>query len=91
SWLGGGSGISITATMRAIDPWWREALAFWIAAAAGIGVVVGLYAVLRSRWGLALTALRDSEPASEAAGISVRRVKTWVYVAASGGAGLVGG
>ncbi|MFZ8263749.1 ABC transporter permease subunit, partial [Staphylococcus aureus] len=54
-------------------------------------VVVGLYAVLRSRWGLALTALRDSEPASEAAGISVRRVKTWVYVAASGGAGLVGG
>lgn len=91
SWLGGGSGISITATMRAIDPWWREALAFWIAGLAGIGAVVGLYALLRSRWGLALTALRDSEPASEAAGISVRRVKTWVYVAASGGAGLVGG
>ncbi len=91
SWLGGGSGISITATMRAIDPWWREALAFWISGFVGLGAVAGLHALLRSRWGLALTALRDSEPASEAVGISVGQVKTWVYVAASGGAGLVGG
>jgi branched-chain amino acid transport system permease protein len=91
SWLGGGSGISITAVMREIDPWWREALAFWIAGAVGFGAVAGLYVLLHSRWGLALTALRDSEPASEAVGISVKRVKTWVYVVASAGAGLVGG
>lgn len=91
SWLGGGSGISITATVRGIEPWWREALAFWLAAALGLGSIAGVYLLLRSRLGLALMALRDSEPASESVGISVTRVKTWIYVAAAAAFGLVGG
>lgn len=91
SWLGGGSGISITATMRGIDPWWREALAFWIAAVIGLGSIAGIYVLLRSRFGLALMALRDSEAASESVGVSVRRLKTWVYVIAAAAFGLVGG
>ena len=89
SWLGGGSGISITATVRDIEPWWREALAFWLSALIGLGSVGGVYALLRSRFGLALMALRDSEVASESLGISVRRVKTWVYVVAAAAFGAI--
>jgi branched-chain amino acid transport system permease protein len=91
SWLGGGTGISITQTVRGIEPWWRNALTFWLAAAIGIGSIVAIYVLLRSRLGLALTAVRDSEPASEGVGISVPRLKTLVYVAAAAGFGLVGG
>ena len=91
SWLGGGSGISITATMRGMDPWWRATLTFWLAVVIGIGSILAVYGLLRSRYGLALTALRDSEAASESVGISVARMKTWIYVAAAAGFGLVGG
>jgi branched-chain amino acid transport system permease protein len=91
SWLGGGSGISITATVRGIEPWWREALAFWLAALIGLGSIAGVYVLLRSRFGLALMALRDSEVASESIGISVTQLKTWVYVVAAAAFGLVGG
>jgi branched-chain amino acid transport system permease protein len=91
SWLGGGSGISITATVRGIEPWWREALAFWLAALIGLGSIAGVYVLLRSRFGLALMALRDSEAASESIGISVTQLKTWVYVVAAAAFGLVGG
>src|SRR5262245_36554433 len=90
SWVGGGTGISITETLRDMDPWWRVTLSFWLAVAIGIGSILAVYMLLRSRYGLALTALRDSEAASESVGISVGRVKTWIYVAAAAGFGLVG-
>jgi branched-chain amino acid transport system permease protein len=91
TWLGGGTGVSITQTVRDIAPWWRNALTFWFAAAIGLGSVLAIYLLLRSRLGLALTAVRDSEPASESVGISVPRLKTLVYVAAAAGFALVGG
>lgn len=91
SWLGGGSGASITQTMRGMDPWWRTSLTFWLAATIGLGAILAVYALLRSRYGLALTALRDNEAASESVGISVARMKTWIYVAAAAGFALVGG
>lgn len=91
SWLGGGSGISITATVRGIDPWWREALALWLAASIGLGSIAGVYLLLRSRFGLALMALRDTEVAAESIGISVTRLRTWIYVVAAAAFGLVGG
>src|SRR5689334_21765958 len=71
SWLGGGTGISITQAVKGIEPWWRNALTFWLAAVIGIGSIVAIYLLLRSRLGLALTAIRDSEMASESVGISV--------------------
>jgi branched-chain amino acid transport system permease protein len=91
TWLGGGTGVSITQTVRDIAPWWRNALTFWFAAAIGLGTVLAIYLLLRSGLGLALTAVRDSEPASESVGISVPRLKTLVYVAASAGFALAGG
>ncbi len=65
-------------------------LTYWIALAITVAAVVLTYWLLRSRLGLALTAIRDSEAASESQGINVRRVKFLVYVLAAFGCGLVG-
>lgn len=88
--VGGGSGTSITRTVMGIPAWWRESTTLWIALALGVGATLLVYFLLRSRYGLALTAVRDSEPAAESLGISVSRVKWFVYVASAAGCGMVG-
>ncbi len=91
SWLGGGSGVSITSAVKGIPRFWRESITLWIAVAIGAGSMVLVYLLLRSRYGLALTAVRDSEPASESLGVQVQRVKWGVYIASAFGCGLAGG
>ena len=54
------------------------------------GGVGGVYWLLRSRYGLGLTAMRDSETASESQGIDVGATKLCVYVIAAVGCGLAG-
>ena len=88
--VGGGSGTSITRTVSGIAAWWRESTTLWIAIALGAGATLAVYALLRSRHGLALTAVRDSEPAAESLGVSVPRMKWLVYIAAAAGCGMVG-
>jgi branched-chain amino acid transport system permease protein len=91
--LGGGSGISLPAgTMKLISDnrMWREATIYWLALALGIGALVLVYALLRSRLGLALTAIRDNETASVSLGIRIERVKLFVYVAVAGMTSMVG-
>lgn len=88
--VGGGSGTSITRTVMGIPAWWRESTTLWIALALGAGATLAVYFLLRSRHGLALTAVRDSEPAAESLGISVSRVKWFVYVASAAGCGMAG-
>jgi branched-chain amino acid transport system permease protein len=88
--LGGGSGISITAAVSDMDSWWRESISYWMALAIGVGSVAAVYALLRSRHGLALTAVRDSETASESVGVPVQRIKRLVYIAAAAGTGVIG-
>lgn len=88
--LGGGSGVSITESVAALDPWWRSAMTYWLALAVGVGSVSAVYFLLRSRQGLALTAVRDSEPASESLGVSVRAMKRGVYLVAAAGTGIIG-
>jgi len=90
SWLGGGSGVSITSVMQSVDEWWRDAATLWIAITLGIGSMLAVLLLLRSRLGLGLTAVRDSEAAAESIGISVPRLKFWVYVIAAVGFGLAG-
>lgn len=87
--VGGGSGQSLTAMLQ-FSKSTREQLAYWIALAIAVAAIVLIYWLLRSRFGLALTAIRDSEAASESQGINVRRVKFLVYVLAAFGCGLVG-
>lgn len=88
--LGGGTGTSITSAIAEIDEWWRDALTLWSALAIAVASVLGVYLFLRSRNGLALTAIRDSEIASESLGVRVPRVKLAVYLASALGCGMIG-
>jgi branched-chain amino acid transport system permease protein len=91
--LGGGSGMSLPATIlktMAETKFWREASIYWLALALGIGALALVYGLLRSRIGLALTAIRDSEIASASLGISIDRIKYAVYVAVAGLTAMVG-
>lgn len=89
SLLGGGSGQSLT-VMGQYERETRELAAYFLALAIAAGGIAGVYLLLRSKLGLALTAIRDSEVASESQGINVRQAKLWVYVVAAFGCGLVG-
>src|SRR5262252_7120872 len=91
--LGGGSGtslpagivISIAATRET-----REFLVYWTALALAVLVLVLIVALLRSRYGLALTAIRDNETAALSSGVGVRRVKVVVYVTTAFCTAMVG-
>ncbi|MEJ2374213.1 MAG: branched-chain amino acid ABC transporter permease [Pseudolabrys sp.] len=50
----------------------------------------GIVALLRSRHGLALTAVRDNEVAAQSNGVDVTRLKFIVYVLTAFGTGMVG-
>lgn len=91
--LGGGSGTSLPASILKTlgeTKFWREAAIYWLALALGIGALILVYALLRSRIGLALTAIRDSEVASSSLGIKINHVKYAVYVAVAGMTAMVG-
>jgi branched-chain amino acid transport system permease protein len=89
STVGGGSGTSLTA-LRGIEKATRQALTFWLCLAGAVAAVALVYWFLRSRQGLALLAIRDSEVASESQGVNVRATKLGVYLVAAFGAGLAG-
>lgn len=91
--LGGGSGTSLpTDIVRSLADGRaeREALAYWLALGAALIVVTAVYLLLRSRKGLALTAIRDNELASASLGIDIWRTKFFVYVVTSGLTAVVG-
>jgi branched-chain amino acid transport system permease protein len=87
--VGGGSGTSLTA-LRGIEKATRVSVTFWLCLVSAVGSVALVYWFLRSRQGLALLALRDSEIASESQGVNVRATKLGVYLVAAFGAGLAG-
>ena len=89
SLLGGGSGQSLT-VMTHIDRSTREIGVYLIAAVVLVAASIAINLLLRSRFGLGLTALRDSEDAAESQGVNVKALKLQVYGLASFGAGLVG-
>jgi branched-chain amino acid transport system permease protein len=86
--LGGGSGATIA--VAGIDRDLRTFATYWIAFSVGVGSVVLVFLLLRSRLGLALLAVRDREDAARTLGISVLRTKVVVYVIASTVCGLTG-
>lgn len=91
--LGGGSGISlpagVVAGIAASRPL-REMLVYWVALAIAVAAIGFVVLLLRSRIGLALTALRDSELASESLGIDIWRTKLLVYVGVAGLTSMTG-
>lgn len=87
--VGGGSGISLTA-LQDFEKATRESVTFWMTLTAVVMTIGLTYWFLRSKQGLALLAIRDSEIASESQGIDVRSTKMAVYIVAAFGAGLAG-
>jgi branched-chain amino acid transport system permease protein len=87
--LGSGAGISLTA-MLAFQKSTRESLTFWLAVVLLVATTGGVYWLLRSRLGLALTAIRDNAVAAESQGVDVARIKLLVYVLAAFGTGCAG-
>jgi branched-chain amino acid transport system permease protein len=91
--LGGGSGISLPAAVviaMAPSRQMREFGTYWLALAL-TGIILGaIVALLRSRHGLALTAIRDNELAAQSNGIDVWRIKFIVYVLTAFGTAMIG-
>jgi branched-chain amino acid transport system permease protein len=91
--LGGGSGISLPAVivtsmtgsrqMRELEMYWLALLLLVLALGASV-------LLLRSRYGLALTAIRDNELAARSSGVDVRRIKLVIYVAVAFGTATIG-
>lgn len=88
-WLGGGSGISFNSVTQ-VDRATREAVVFWLALGCAVGSVALVYLLLRSRRGIALTAIRDDETGARGLGVNVFRSKLWVYIIAAFGTGTTG-
>ena len=89
SQLGGGSGATITSAVR-VDRTVRENVTYWIALAVGVGSVLIVHLILRSRLGLALRAARDREGAAASLGVDVFWTRFKVYVVASTVCGVTG-
>jgi branched-chain amino acid transport system permease protein len=91
--LGGGSGISLPASIivaMAPSRTLREFEIYWLALALTLAVLAGIVALLRSRHGLALTAIRDHEIAAKSSGIDVARLKFAIYMLTACGTGMIG-
>jgi branched-chain amino acid transport system permease protein len=85
--LGGGSGASIKVRGNAQD---RMQNLYWIALAIAVGVIVMTYALLRSRLGLQLQAIRDNEAGARGLGANVYRTRFALWVTVAFWTGLAG-
>jgi branched-chain amino acid transport system permease protein len=102
--LGGGTGTSlppyIASSMVGLDyvrdlfavrgPVARDIMSYWLALLLALGTFVLVYRLLRSRYGLALSAIGDSEAAAESTGVDVFRTKLLIYVLTAVATGMVG-
>ena len=102
--LGGGTGMSlpvfVTNEVAGIE--WvkalfdvrtsaaRDIITYWAALVLALGTIALVCLILRSRHGLALAAIRDSEVAAESVGVDNFKTKLWVYVVTAAATGMVG-
>jgi len=103
--VGGGTGTSLP--RDAVDGMWgletvktlfdasnaaaRDILAYWLALTLAIATIGGIYALLQSKRGLALAAVRDNIKAARAVGVDAVRMKWTVFLTAAFGTGIAGG
>jgi branched-chain amino acid transport system permease protein len=91
--LGGGSGTSLPVSVVlsiASSRELREFVVYWIALAQVAVILFAIVWLLRSRYGLALTAIRDNELGARSNGVDVARIKYAVYIAVAFGTAMVG-
>ncbi|GAA6140978.1 branched-chain amino acid ABC transporter permease [Hydrogenophaga sp. 5NK40-0174] len=87
--LGGNAGITLD--MSALEDIERFGqISFWLAAALGIASIAGLQLLMRSRLGLAMTAVRDNEVAARSVGIDVQRVRLVAFIISGSLSALAG-
>jgi branched-chain amino acid transport system permease protein len=68
----------------------RDIMTYWIALALAAGTLALVYLILRSRLGLALHAIRDSETAAQSVGVDNFRAKLAVYLITASLTGMIG-
>jgi len=102
--LGGGTGTSLpreaVSEMMLVDPIRalfhvrdaaaRDILTYWLALLLAVLTIGGIYWLLRTRRGLALSAVRDNPMAASAVGVDALTMKWFVYLVTAFGTGLVG-
>ncbi len=91
--LGGGSGTSLPSgivTSIAQTRQMREFLIYWVALVLAVAILGMIVLLLRSRYGLALKAIRDNELAAQSSGVKVARTKFLVYTITAAGTAMVG-
>jgi len=80
----------VKAMFEVRSPAARDIITYWIALALAAGAPLLVYLVLRSRYGLALFAIRDSEATAESAGVDSFHAKLGVYVLVAAATGMIG-
>jgi branched-chain amino acid transport system permease protein len=88
-WLKGGSGRTLNAA-RLVDRATREDLTYFLAVFIGVGSVLLVYYLARSKIGLGLSAIRDSERAAASLGVHTTRIKLFVFVISAAITGIAG-
>lgn len=88
-YVGSGSGMTLRAMSRySLEV--RELGTIWLSAAMLLIAVGGSVLLLRSRYGMALTAMRDNPVSAASQGVDVKRLRFLIYLAAAVGTGMVG-
>jgi len=87
--FGAGGGLPLEA-LQAFTRAQRNAGVYWAALAVGAIALLSARLLLKSRLGLALTSVRDSEAAARASGVAVQRAKLALWVMAAALTGLAG-
>jgi branched-chain amino acid transport system permease protein len=68
----------------------RDMIAYWLALVLAAGTLALVYKLLRSRHGLALSAIGDAEAAAASVGVDVFRTKLLIYIATAAMTGMAG-
>ena len=88
-WVNAGAGMSL-GVMRDYSTFERNIAMSLLCALMILVAIGGGYWFLRSRFGLALIAMRDNPVAAASQGVNVRRLRFMIYVAAAVGCGFAG-
>jgi branched-chain amino acid transport system permease protein len=86
---GGGSGKTIISAAR-LPIATRTDGTYWLALGMALGSILLVFFLLRTKLGLALTAIRDNDLAAQSSGVNVFRAKLIVYILSAFGCGMIG-
>lgn len=91
--LGAGAGMSLPAAAVkgiASSKSMREWLIYWIMLGLALAILGGTFALIRSKAGLALMALRDNPTAAGSVGVDIWWTRFWTYIGVAAATGAVG-